>query len=417
MNKLETFVYNRVKSNYLIKNCIRNIYQGFYDIFPKKESFFSEKPIICENSFFGFHDSNPFSKDGSKHLAYKLQIPLRMPERGDALEIGYWSGQRFEKWNSIAKTYAWNYHKGSRLQWLSENQCIYNMVEDGTLCSEIADLTDGTKRRLSWPIDSVSPDGRMATTFSYERLQAMMPGYGYLYGDVDSFMHEDLPTQSGLYLIDVNKNERKMLVDLKSLSEFHYEPTMADCTHFVTHTEFSPDNRYVAFLHRWYRGTHRKTRLIVYDLENNQMYQSPTSGMVSHFVWNQQNGIVAYCRIDNVDSHVYFSSPEMTEWKRCGYPRLNSDGHQHFLNNDVFLADTYPDKKRFCKLYKVDRCTDEVEMLANVYSPKQFVSPDEQHHWKCDLHPRCDADGRYVSFDSVHTGVRSLCIMPISNKS
>ena len=119
----------------------------------------------------------------------------------------------------------------------------------------------------------------------------------------------------------------------------------------------------------------------------------------------------------NVDSHVFFSSQEMTEWKRCGYPQINSDGHQHFLSNEVFLADTYPDKKRFCKLYKVDRCTDKVEMLANVYSPKQFVSPDEQHHWKCDLHPRCDADGRYISFDSVHTGVRSLCIMPISNKS
>jgi hypothetical protein len=136
--------------------------------------------------------------------------------------------------------------------------------------------------------------------------------------------------------------------------------------------------------------------------------------MVSHYHWNQENGLVAYCRMENIDSHVYFSSPEMKEWKRCGYPQLNSDGHHHFMDNDWFLVDTYPDKWRHAKLYKVNRKTDEVMLLADVKSPKAFVAPDGDHWWKCDLHPRCDRQGRWVSFDTVHTGVRSLCIMPLS---
>ena len=136
--------------------------------------------------------------------------------------------------------------------------------------------------------------------------------------------------------------------------------------------------------------------------------------MVSHYHWNRENGLVAYCRMENIDSHVYFSSPEMKEWKRCGYPQLNSDGHHHFMDNDWFLVDTYPDKWRHAKLYKVNRKTDEVMLLADVKSPKAFVAPDGDHWWKCDLHPRCDRQGRWVSFDTVHTGVRSLCIMPLS---
>ena len=101
----------------------------------------------------------------------------------------------------------------------------------------------------------------------------------------------------------------------------------------------------------------------------------------------------------------------MKEWKRCGYPKLNSDGHHHFIDDDWFLVDTYPDKWRHVKLYKVNRKTDEVILLADAKSPKKFVSPSEHKHWMCDLHPRCSADGKWISFDSVHTGVRSLCIM------
>lgn len=413
MNKIEQFVYNRVKNNYVLKNLFRNIYQGVYDMLPNYDSNFSAEPIVHENSFFGFHDSCPFSFDGTKHLAYKLSIPLRMPTEEDLLDVGYWTGEKFGDWVALGKTGAWNYHKGCRLQWVNADECIFNNVKDGRLCAEIVNVVDGSRKTIDWPIDTVSPDSRLAATFSYERLQAMMPGYGYLYGDEDARMQEDVSKQTGLFLVDIEKNERRLLLSLSEISLFEHEPEMDTTFHFVTHTEFSHDGRYISFLHRWYRGTFHRTRLLVYDMEKKQLYASPTSGMVSHYHWNAVNGIVAYCRMEGVDSHVYFSSPEMKEWKRVGYPQLNSDGHQHFIDNDWFLVDTYPDKWRHCKLYKVNCKTDEVELLADVKNPKRFVSPDYQHWWKCDLHPRCDAEGRWASFDSVHSDVRSLCIMPI----
>ena len=78
MNKFESFVYKRVKNNYVLKNIIRNIYQGFYDLLPNYESKFCSIPIVHKDCFFGFHDLNPFNSDNSRILSNRLTIPLHM---------------------------------------------------------------------------------------------------------------------------------------------------------------------------------------------------------------------------------------------------------------------------------------------------------------------------------------------------
>lgn len=410
MNKFESFVYNLVKNNYIIKNFLRNIYQGMYDLLPNYDSKFSNAPLVKEGYFFGFHDINPFSSDNKLLLSHRLLIPLRMPTEKDSVEIGFFSGTNYSEWHNIATTHAWNYHKGARLQWVDANRITFNDSDNNKLCSRIIDIKTNKQIKISFPIDSVSYDGKYATSFNYGRLQHNMPGYGYAISD-EALLNENVPDSTGLFLVDLQTNTRKLLLSLKQISEFEHKASMDGKMHFITHTEFSYDNRYIAFLHRWYKDTSRNTRLIVYDRLSKKIMTSPTTGMVSHYAWNHLNGIIAYCRVENVDSHVYFSAPNMKDWKRCGYPHINSDGHQHFIDNDWFLVDTYPDKWRHVKLYKVNRKSDEVVLLADIKSPKKFVSPSEHKHWKCDLHPRCSADGKLICFDSVHTGTRSLCVM------
>ena len=209
MNKIESVVYNIVKNNYWLKNIVRNIYQGCYDLLPNYDSTFKGEVIVRENCFFGFHDLNPFDVTGKMHLCNRLHIPLRMPTRDEHLELGYWYGDRFEQWKKVGETNAWNYHKGCRLQWVNERECIYNMAEKEMLKSTIVNIDTLETSDVHWPIDTVSPDGQFATTFSYERLQKMMPGYGYLYGDADSYMSESISDHTGLFLIDLQKNERQ----------------------------------------------------------------------------------------------------------------------------------------------------------------------------------------------------------------
>lgn len=411
MNKIESFVYHIVKNNYILKNLLRNIYQGIYDLLPDYDSWFLNEPIVREGFFYGFHDTTPFSRDNSLLLSNRLTIPLRMPTANDVLEVGLLTGNNYEEWRKIGETTAWNYHKGCRLQWLDDRRCIFNIVDDYKLKSKIFDIINKDETIINWPIDTASHDRRWATSFSYGRLQQNMPGYGYAVSDEEAHLESDVTEDTGLYLIDLEKNQRELLLNLKQIAAFEPADGMERTMHFVTHTEFSADDRYIAFLHRWYRGTYRRTRLVVYDRKTGRMHISPTTGMVSHYAWSNKNGIIAYCRMENIDSHVYFAGPEMKEWKRCGYPLLNSDGHHHFIDDNSFIVDTYPDRRRHVKLYKVNIITDETTLIADVKSPKLFVSPDEQHHWKCDLHPRCSTDGTLVSFDSVHTGKRALCVM------
>lgn len=413
MNKIEAFVYHIVKNNYILKNLLRNIYQGMYDLLPDYDSWFCNEPLVCEGFFYGFHDTTPFNSDSSLLLCNRLSIPLRMPTVNDVLEVGLLTGEDYGKWRKISETTAWNYHKGCRLQWLDDSRCIFNISDKGRLKSKICFINGKNETIISWPIDTVSHDTRWATSFSYGRLQYNMPGYGYTVSDEDAHLESNVTEDTGLYLIDLEKNRRELLLNLKQIAAFAPADGMERAMHFVTHTEFSADDRYIAFLHRWYHGTFRRTRLVVYDRETGRMHVSPTTGMVSHYAWNNRNGLVAYCRMENIDSHVYFTGPEMKEWKRCGYPRLNSDGHHHFINDETFVVDTYPDRRRHVKLYKVNITTDKITLLADAKSPKRFVSPDEHHHWKCDLHPRCNTDGTLVSFDSVHTGKRALCVMRI----
>ena len=413
MNKIESFVYGHLKNNPLLKNYIRNIYQSVFDIFPRKKDFLPDNLIIKPNSFFGFHDQSPFSNDNKFILSNYLRIPLRMPTDKDFLEFGFYSGSRFENWNFLGTTYAWNYHKGSRLQWIANNRVIYNDWEKDHYVSKICTIDGGTAETLEYPIDSVASNGELASSFCYNRLELMMPGYGYVHREKESDIESKCPESTGIYLISLKKNTRKIICSLKLLNDYLHLDSMNGAFHFVTHSSFSMDNRFLAFLHRWYNGMQRNTRLIVIDLLSNELYVSPTDGMVSHYAWNNKGQIIAFCSINGIYSHVLFEDPYLKNYRRVAYPMLNSDGHQHFLNNDLFVTDTYPNRMRQAKLFLVDTQNQETTLLASVNSPKKYQSPSENKHWCCDLHPRASKDGSYISFDSVHTGCRSQCIFKI----
>ena len=77
------------------------------------------------------------------------------------------------------------------------------------------------------------------------------------------------------------------------------------------------------------------------------------------------------------------------------------------------MTDTYPDKFRMAKIYKVDVITQEVELLISVYSSKEFQTKDFKCHIACDLHPRVSFSGKYLCFDSPRTGKRGLYVMAL----
>lgn len=415
MNKIEKKVYDIVKKNPQLKNKIRNIYQTIFDILPDKKNYSENEIIERKGYFFGFHDICPFSYDEKYILSNKLEIPLRMPTTEDLLTVGYWDSD-LKKYTSVCKTKVWNYHKGCRLQWLGEKNYsfIFNNIVNGKLGATIYKFDGNKTMSINYPIDTVSPNGKYATSFSYERLNRYMPGYGYCFSD-QPFFEENSSSHTGLFLIDIDKNLCRLIVSLETLAKIDPDETMKGAHHYVTHTEFSPNGNRIAFLHRWtYEDPEKRyTRLVTCKLDGSDIYISPTSGMVSHFDWDNKHGILAYCQVDGVDGYFIFENHKMRKYKHV-IVDLNSDGHQFYVpQTDYFITDTYPDKRRHAKLYLCNINSGKYRLIADLKSPKKFQSPTTYKHWACDLHPRVSPSGKFASFDSVHSGQRAFCVMKI----
>ena len=152
---------------------------------------------------------------------------------------------------------------------------------------------------------------------------------------------------------------------------------------------------------------------MVYDRHKAELIELPSQISGSHLVWNSRNQIIASCIIDGHSCHVLFDMNDISSYRIISQSVLNSDGHQSFISDESFITDTYPDKFRMAKLYRVNTSDNQAELLASVYSPGKFQSSPKKGHIACDLHPRVSGDGKYVFFDSCRTGKRGVYAMKL----
>ena len=111
MNKLEKIIYDALKKHPQIKLFVRDTYQNVMDLIPDKPNYTVADVKVLEGYFWGFHDVSPISNDEQHMLGCKLNIPLRMPEPGEPLTIGYWD-MDFNEFHPVDDSLAWGYHKG-----------------------------------------------------------------------------------------------------------------------------------------------------------------------------------------------------------------------------------------------------------------------------------------------------------------
>lgn len=115
MNRIELFFYNLVKKNPRLKRRIRDAYQRVFDFLPQKRTKSAYRVEVYEGFFFGFHDKCPWSLDNRFLLGHRFNIPLRMPGPQDSVDVGYFSGGNYEKFNFLGKSRAWSWHQGAQL--------------------------------------------------------------------------------------------------------------------------------------------------------------------------------------------------------------------------------------------------------------------------------------------------------------
>jgi len=418
MNRIELFIYDRLKGEPKIKLFIRDIYQMLLDAVPQKKVVSSYPITARDGYFFGFHDHSPFSPNNQLLAAckYDLRKPLRMPLPHETIVVGIWKGADYSEWIPIDQTRAWNWHQGCKLQWRGGmNELVFNDHVDGENIARMINLDTGQTTIVPQAIGAVSPDGKIAVGYSYNRVNRYMPGYGYSYDTGEGELEQKIPKKDGLSMIDLDRCNVKDVLPIADISSMEPENSMIGAYHFFSHTIFCPSNCRFVFLHRWIHNDVRKrwSRIISADIELNNIRIYPTKDMVSHLSWRNENQLLAYCRLrDDRDRYVLFEDENPEQYEVIGEEVLRSDGHPSWAcDQSWFVTDTYPDRFRRQKLIVYNVLENKCSIIARLKTFKKFATLNPYRHWSCDLHPRCDRIGRFLCFDATFSGNRALCTM------
>ncbi len=364
---------------------------------------------------FGYYDKFPWNRSGRFLLGLETAFMDRPPTASDRATIGMVDLAAGNQWQPIDSTHAWNWQQGCMLQWLGsdpERSVIYNVCAGDHFAARIADVENGRQRQLDRPVYALSRDGRQAVSVNFARIATTRPGYGYQ-GPPDPWADDPHPDADGIYWMDVESGEHRLIVSLDQVVGIGHTAGMDGVTHWFNHLQFNPSGTRFLFLHRWVDSQHgRQTRLFTADPDGSGLACVADHGMVSHFDWRDDRHILAWARQHGVgDRYFVFADPGgQAEVLADGV--LTQDGHCSYSPDGRWLlTDTYPDAQGFRTLILYD-----LQEQRRIDLGRFYAMPDRASgEIRCDLHPRWSRDGRSICFDSVHEGSRQIYVMEVAD--
>ena len=376
--------------------------------------------------WFGYYDKFQIDPTGRFALGMEVDLFFRSPKPTDKVNIGIIDLDNGMDWKKIGESRAWGWQQGCMLQWLpgSQNRIIWNDVIDGQFISRIYNIKTGEEKILPLPIYTLSPDGTFALSADFNRIQNMRPGYGYT-GVPDPYANEKAPEALGIYKLDLETLQYDLIISLAKVAKIpHLGQSVADNWHYFNHLLVSPDAQRFIFLHRWRsakldpitkKGPGFVTRMFTASKDGSDIYMLDPSGFTSHFIWRDPKHICAWTKPEGRKEAFYLFKDQTDEIEIIGDLDMPVNGHNTYVPNtdqQWILNDTYPSKnERLQTLYLYHVPTGRKIILGKFFEPSKFSG-----EWRCDLHPRCDQQGKRVFFDSTHhNGKRQMYMIKIDH--
>jgi len=396
------YYFNRFIIQRKFKNVYLNNYVKFVKLdLPKKK-----------NTFFGYYNISPFNINGDMLFCMTNSDSIRNCGK-NLLEIYIY---KFNKgYNFLTSTNSWNWQQGCMLQWINnKDTIIFNKFsnENNEYYSEIRNINTGKCRNIDKPIYSVSKNGDFALSLDFSRLASLRSDYGYFNKKVSENIDN---IDSAIWFIDILDNRISPILNFQDIIDFEYSDRFSDSIHWVNHIDISPDNSRFMFLHRWRSNnndkTVRHTRLLTANINGKDLYCLADDEMVSHCSWKDSKHIVSFCRKKAFGDRYYLLEDKTNNFNIFKHKKLKQDGHPSFLPySDWLLTDTYPDKSRMSEIILYNIKNNKLYIIGKFFQPLKNIG-----ECRCDLHPRCDRTGRYISFDSCHDRKRGFYILDICN--
>lgn len=371
--------------------------------------------------FYGYYDNQPFSADGRYHLAHKVPFMNRMQTGTDMAELGMIRLSDCA-WIPVGETYAWNFQQGSMFQWRAghSDEVVYNVLYTDAYRAVVANVVTGERRTLPRALANISSDGRWGLAVNFPRIFWFRPGYGYA-GLPDPFEREKHPADDGVYLVDMDTGEDKLVISLDTL--YHIaEPYFAseeekNYKFVVNHINFNTDGSRFLMLFRGKKDGVSGWR--TYTITANRDGSDPyllLEDFSSHYHWYDADHVAIYSKtFQKHEFGLWMYTDRTHEAKRLD-PRgtMPTDGHLSFSPDRRFMMnDTYPqDGYRNLFLYDMER-DKTVHLAALAVNPS--VSEMANGDMRCDLHPRWNRDGSMISLDSIHEGHRHIYLIDVND--
>ncbi len=362
-----------------------------------------------KHHFFGYYDKTPWDSTGRWLLGMEVGFMDRPPGPTDEIVIGMVDTASNDRWIELASTRAWNWQQGCMLQWLNGGPwIIFNDREGDAFVARLLNVQSGETRMLSRPVYTVSPEGALALSINFSRLQHQRPGYGYA-GVVDPWEAVGEPQEDGIFAIDLETGDSRLVLSIAEAAQHERRSSFEGKMHRFNHLQFDRSGQRFGFLHRYRSTGAHETRLLSLDRQGGGLQTISDHGMVSHYDWHPDGSLIAWAHRYGVgDGYFIFRDGEVEALQD---PAFTGDGHCSFSPcGRYLLTDTYPDEDRRQELLIYDLSAGEmvssVELMA-------MQLPDEI---RCDLHPRWSRDGRKLCVDSTFEGTRQIYVVELEDR-
>jgi len=355
--------------------------------------------------FFGYYDKPPWSANmrfAVFHRPVDTSVELVVFDR------------ETRQTQVVGRTRAWNWQQGSQAQWLpvpGQPALIYNDIDDGRLGCRVRSLGGHAEQFVPWPVQALHPNGREILSLNYKRLYRMRPEYGYA-APVANFTGTESPEQDGIWRVELETGRAHLIVSLAHLMRHEKRPEMDGALHKTNHAIYSPSGSRFVFMHRWI-GRHGKfSRLYVCGADGGDLRLLMDDRMVSHYHWRDEDHVLVWGRTAIDGDHYYLLDVNTGRYDILGEGTLDvwGDGHPSFSPDKAWVVtDTYPDRGRLRQLLVFGVDSGECRCVGRFFAPWAY---DGDH--RCDLHPRWSPDGRWISIDSAHEGMRRSYFIDVS---
>lgn len=376
-----------------------------YTEFCKKIHKLSSTP---NHHFYGYYGINPWDISGRNHLALEVESHTHRPVPSDIARIGL-VNRETHKFASYASTSAFNLQQGSMMHWIGD-EFTFNDWEEGRLVSRALNPITGEIRSIQGAIAAVSPTEPIAIGLNYQRMAFCRSVVGYA-SELESTEIISQPEDDGLFQLNLKDGTSKLVLSIAEVISKAKDEELNDGRAWFNHILFNTDGTRVLFFCRvrFEKGFYSSLWTVNPDGTDLEM-QIPFGYRVSHFDWKTPTQILVSSDIVNEMGFVEFTDG-IRDFKPIGRGVLPNDGHASYSpDRQWLLCDTYPrGPERLAELMLYDIAENRKIVLGKFHHNEQFSGDI-----RCDLHPRWSADGKTITFDSVHEDSRQIYIIDLT---